>query len=354
MKTPTSLDYGKRLFLCLLPLVFLIASSATVSFPRLAAEHAHSCKGCHINPTGGGARSEFGNHAVALQELTLIETKKYLEPKYRKPRVSDAMLVGFDVRFLAFDQGLRLFRMQTDFYTTLSVFDRLHYHMRFSEVGIDENYGIFWFGDEKHYIRAGRFYPSFGLRNDDHTSYNRVGVGMAPRLFLDGVSVGVDVADINAAVEAFNPNEQTVVHAHVFRTTDAKLFSFLLGLSGRFSEELVVGSYGAFQPAKAVFGSVSLDRFTLSGEFDLVGEGNDALILYGALYARVIQGLWTVAEYNFYDPERRSETGADEFYRLSVELYPIPFVLVRPSYTIFTEGTLDGTNDFFVQFHVGY
>ena len=329
----------------------LLAASAT-TYPRLATEHSLACKTCHLNPNGGGMRTEFGNHSVALNELTLTSARDLILPHVNSPRVAKSLLVGFDSRYLVFDDG-RVFRMQTDAFLAFNPFRNFYYHFRFWESGITENYALMYFSGEKYYAKLGRFYPAFGLRNVDHTAFNRVRTGHGPNFYLDGFSLGAEVEGVNLVGEAFNPDGLGVYGLHAFFPAYIAPFGLLAGASWRHSEE-INGSNGDYPHARAVFGGVSYDRFTALGELDIVGKSNDTLITYSSLTGRVIYGLWLVGEYNFFDGDRDLKSGVEEFVRFSAEFYPMPFALIRPSYTYYLRGPLENEDDFFVQLHVGY
>ena len=332
--------------------LFLIIAATLQSLPRLAAEQSLACKTCHINPNGGGARTEFGNHAVAFHELTLQKTKKYFEKKFRSPRISESILVGFDSRYRV-QEGGRVFRLQTDAYLTFEPYQDLMYHLRFWENGSSEQYMQLYLDHQKYYLKIGRFYPAYGLRMADFDTFVRSQLGFAYSAYIDGVSVGAEIGGSNIAVEFFNPGQRFVGAFHIFRTGYYKSLSFLAGFSARISEQQN-GSNGAFPHTKGIFGGLSYDRFTLLGELDLAGKANDSLLFYAGLTTRIEYGLYLIAEYNFFDDDRDLKSGVNEFLRFSLEFYPIPFVQFRPSYTYYTNRALDGENNFFLQFHVGY
>jgi hypothetical protein len=118
--------------------------------------------------------------------------------------------------------------------------------------------------------------------------------------------------------------------------------------------ERINGKTGDFPHIRALFGGLSWNRFTLMGEADLVGFSSDTLITFANLTTRLTYGLYLVGEYNFFDGDRHVLGDVDEFVRLSCEVFPLPFVEVRPSYTYYTRGALEETDDFFVQVHLGY
>lgn len=338
----------------LIPVLFLLllATASIYSLPRLSAEHATACKTCHINPNGGGARNEFGNHSVAFHELCLPQTKKLVEKRFNKPRLSESVLIGFDSRYLMLEGG-RIFRMQTDAFVTFEPFDEFYYHVRFWENGVNENYSLLYFDKQKYYVKIGRFAPAYGLRPADHKAHIRERIGLGSNSYLEGLSLGAEVKERNVVVEIFNPGGRLVGGLHIFRAGYLSPFSYLTGLSVRISEE-IKGSTGAFPHTRGIFGGLSFDRFTLLGELDLAGQGNDSLLSYAELTTRLEYGLYLIAEYNFFDPDKHIASGVEEFVRVSLELYPIPYVQLRPSYTYHTKGILQDEDDFFLIFHVGY
>lgn len=327
-------------------------SVSLYSLPRLAVEHSVACKSCHINPNGGGARTEFGNHSVALNELCIPQTKKLVENRFKKPRVLEDILVGFDSRYLI-SEATQVFRMQTDAFVTFEPIKDFYYHMRFWEKGINENYVLLYFDQQKYYVKAGRFAPAYGLRMDDHKTYVREILGLGSNLYQDGLSLGAEIRGTNFVGELFNPGGQLIGGVHIFRPGYIRSLSYLAGISVRLVED-ERDTIGTFANTKGVFGGVSYDRFTLLGECDIVGKGNDSILVYAGFNTRIEYGLYFIAEYNFFDPDKHLKTGTDEFVRLSIELYPLPFVQLRPSYTFYTKGILDGEHDLFMIFHVGY
>lgn len=326
--------------------------STVNSLPRLAVEHATACKSCHISPGGGGMRTEFGNHAVAFSERTLPQTQKHLAGKYRSPRVSESLTIGFDARYLILDDW-RIFRMQTDFFVNFEPMENFNYQIRFWENGVIENYALVFIGDQKFWLKAGRFAPTFGLKNADHKSFNRERVGYGSNVYLDGLSLGADLNGLVLSAELFNPNDRATGNLNLIKTGYLAPVSYMYGGSIRFSEE-VDGKTGPFRPAKSLFAGLAYDRFSLLGELDLVGENSDTLIFYSSLTGRIEYGLHLLAEYNFFDGNRDLADEVEAYFRFSVEFFPIPFVQLRPSYTRYTRGPLVGENNFFFQLYMGY
>ncbi|MBK7141631.1 MAG: hypothetical protein IPH75_06085 [bacterium] len=343
----------KRPFAIPLSILILLTAASLWSYPRLTVEHAEPCKNCHFSPAGGGARTEYGNFTTAFNELTLPSTKKHLAAQYRKPRVGELLVLGFDMRYLALEDG-RIFRMQTDGFVTVEPIKGMFYHLRFGASGVTENYALATFADNKYSAKFGTFLPSFGLHVDDHNAFIRSQTGNGPETYLDGVSLSAEYAEVNLIAEAFNPNEQKLFNFNIYRPGTIGPFSYLMGGSYRLTDEIGPDSFGLYPHAKSAYGGIAYDRFTAMGEIDVVGKGNDQVVVYGSLITRLEYGLYLIGEYNFFDGNRRLETGVDEFLRFSVDFYPVPFVQIRPSYTNYTRGLRDGEDEVFVQFHVGY
>jgi hypothetical protein len=333
-------------------LLLILGISTAIALPRLSAEHGEACKNCHINPAGGGARSEYGNYTTALNELTLPWTKKLVAAHYKKPRVGDNLIVGFDSRHLLLRDG-SLFRMQTDAYLTLEIAKGLYYHTRFSDIGTRENYALLQLADLRYSVKVGRFAPAYGLHMDDHTALVRAQTGLLPNQYLDGVSVGAQVGGADLTLELMDRSGQGVYGAQVTRAGELAGFGYLAGASVRLSEK-VAGSYQGMPHAKGMFGELSYDRLTLAGEYDLIGSDNRSYATYGALTGRIVWGLYAVAEYNFFDPDRHAQNGVSEWVRYSIELYPLPFVQIRPSFTDYTRGDGNKRDEYFIQIHFGY
>ncbi|MCH8157560.1 MAG: hypothetical protein IID18_07405 [Nitrospinae bacterium] len=299
-------------------------------------------------------RNEFGNHTMAFQELVLPQTKKYFKDNYLLPRLGEGATYGFDVRYIVSDD-FNVRRFQTDLFLALQPLKPLTYQVRLSGGGITEQYAMLKLSRDRFFIKAGTFHPTFGLHNSDYDSFNMVRTGNFASTFLDGVAFGADLQSFSIVFEAFNPDRRGVYGLHLYRTSRMGPFGLMGGASLRFSEYYTYrGGNGSFPHAKAIFGGINYDRFTFEGELDLAGRGNDTLIVYANFTTRIEYGFYFIAEYNFFDGNRDFSDGVDEFLRFSIELFPIPYVEFRPSFTRYTRGFRSGENDFFVQFHLGY
>ncbi|MBI2893368.1 MAG: hypothetical protein HYY06_07430 [Deltaproteobacteria bacterium] len=196
-------------------LLFLLSSSegAALALPRFAARNAGECIQCHVNPTGGGMRNEYGRNVfeqAILPWSTSADPGSWMAPRslsgdpaaddgVRAPfggEVTDWLAVGGDLRaayiYIRPDRGLEpgadpevtssFFLMQADLYhaATLNPWVSL-----VLDVGIYsgfEAWGLLRFfrepGDLDLMLKVGHFMPAFGIREVEHQLFTREGIGL--------------------------------------------------------------------------------------------------------------------------------------------------------------------------------
>jgi hypothetical protein len=332
-----------------------LTSLSLFSLPRLAAEHGAPCVTCHVSPNGGGMRNEFG-HATAYNELCLQQTKKYLESFKSSSRLTDNVTYGLDYRLL-YDKDVNFLRMQTDFYLSLELLKHTTFNFTLAPSNMKESYLLLKLKDNTYWLKVGRFYPAFGLRDPDHQAFVRTAPKLGSELTLDGISVGGNFFNgSNITVEFYQLDKQKIATFHSFRAGNLGPLGFLTGISWRQSQDMGDDNpYRGFPIAKSFFGGVSYNRFTALGEVQAVGKGNEERAFYAQVEGRVIDGIYLLTEYNFHDPDWAHKTGSEQFYRFSCEFFPVPFVEIRPSATLEKPlGQSKFTSRYFVQLHVNY
>ena len=85
------------------------------ALPRYSIESASSCLSCHVNPSGGGMRNEYGSNVYSIDELPLKRLIKNADNMW-DGYISDNLQIGGDFSINLFDDGLdsRIFPMQSD------------------------------------------------------------------------------------------------------------------------------------------------------------------------------------------------------------------------------------------------
>ncbi|MBD3258279.1 hypothetical protein GF377_07585 [candidate division GN15 bacterium] len=342
----------RRITLYLVTFSLLVVVAGLQAIPRYSVERAQACRECHVDMSGAGMRTVYGNEEFAAKDLALPGSAALLDGENHSPKISEALQVGFDVRYTANDEGT-VTREQTDLYVAIRPLSLLLYKVTLGQDGITENYAQLKYDGTRHFLKVGRFAPSFGLRLADTTAFVRQRTRSTGREYLNGAAAGTGWRGFGLTLEAFNVDDQDVFDVNA--QWQGRLFGKggFVGVSYRNSSQ-VGGSYAPYRHARAFYGGLNAGPFTFLGEIDLVGKSPDTLITYLSLSARPVSGLYISAEYDFFDGDRDLQSGVEEAFRARVDFFPIPFVQVRPAYTYYTEGPLKDEDELTVQLHVGY
>lgn len=150
------------------------------------------CSTCHFSPIGGGLINDYGRDEAATT-ISGSGDGRFLHGAVELP---SWFALGGDVRVAALGKRVRggteaaVFPMQADLYArmatgswsanaTIGVLEAIREPAPLSErIGSREHYVLYEAESKAWYARAGRFYPSFGLRVPDHTAYVRRYTGL--------------------------------------------------------------------------------------------------------------------------------------------------------------------------------
>jgi hypothetical protein len=192
--------------------------------PYLAVRSGQKCGVCHVNPTGGGKRTEFGNtySQTELAEGRLDPaTGKAVPPDRSEPAVwtgklNDYLAIGSDLRAslrgtltpnnpstIAFDQT----RAQV-YLEVKPIVDRLTIYLdeRVAPGAATnrETYAMLWTAGRTAYVKAGRMFIPFGLRIEDDTAFIRQVTGVNFNSSDDGVEGGLELGPWSVNVSVTN------------------------------------------------------------------------------------------------------------------------------------------------------
>ena len=203
----------------LLPTLLTLAAFASqqaLAEPYFAVREGLKCGICHVNPTGGGMRTTFGQ----VWGQTAL-------PAHRIDTGDATPWTGEINRFLAIGGNLRADanvtripneKTQSDFeieemrvYLDARVIpDRLSIYVdQRLAPGASTNaeaYGRLWFGGQRYYIKAGQMFLPYGLRLQDDSAFVRQvpGINFATpdhgvELGFEGAAWGAELAVSNGA-----------------------------------------------------------------------------------------------------------------------------------------------------------
>jgi hypothetical protein len=366
------------------------------SLPRFALLTGTQCQNCHVDPTGGRMRN-FTGFTYGKDELPIRATR---DSDFEvSPKINENISVGADIRtqFLydRFTKTSGFQAMTATLYGALTVGKKVAFYYKQDIINGTyvqtangrfagtEAFGLLRILPNKSYVKAGLFYPAYGLRLDDHTSYIRggdlgflaghpsnVGLPFLPNYKDIGVEVGayIDKALLTAAILNGTGNTQAI---DIGRTT-AKAYAARLEYIDRFDEAgvMVGGSYYNYMglTLTGVFAGLGYDIFTISGEIDWAKDlptyiGLRSLAAYAEVDVKIIDGLSAIGKVDYFDGDRNSDniallpggrpprTNSFTRYTVGVEFFPYSFVEVRPQFRINTETPKIENNEFLVQSH---
>lgn len=258
----------------LLVLFALGPPRAASALPRFAARNQMECIQCHINPTGGGMRNDYGANVFEKTWLPLAWTAdSWIDPDPPEEgaaagdgdegdgwlsfsgRIFDWLSIGGDFRtayiWVRPDHGVTadadpevtssFFLMQADLYHAA----RLGPHVTFVlDVGVYsgfEAWGLFrpFLGIEGFdlYLKAGRFLPPFGIREVEHQLFTREGVGLSGVDRDTGVEATAYVGPLTLSLALTNGTFGDTA----FDTAGSERRTFEKAITARASGRLIVG-----------------------------------------------------------------------------------------------------------------
>jgi hypothetical protein len=313
-----------RIVVMSLALIAVAGARDAAAEPKYLSKQYTRCTTCHVSPTGGGLLSAYGR-SLSHRELS---TTGAAAPAAGEPEpqpgeeaflwnaLRDALgpvQLGVNLRpshlrydFAGFNSDRNLL-MTADVQAAVRVNDWVF----FGQVGRELDEGEFtldsseyWGGrqpEEGTGFRAGRFLPAYGVRFADHTSYNRVYLGLAQYDQILGAEVsyarGRYLTQVAAGARAeplFNDDGREAFMATGRVQADLGSRATLVG-SGLFrAESDIEPTSGAAGIALGYAPAPRLATWTqLDGLFS-DGQTSTAYVLTNETSFEVYRGIWAV------------------------------------------------------------
>lgn len=335
--------------------------------PFLAVQQGYKCVMCHVNPAGGGMRTEFGN--VFSQNVFPA----------RRLDVGDNSWTGAVNRFVRLGGNLRGSWIATDvpnqpeanefavtegriYLLVEPIPDRLAVYVDErlapgSAVNM-ETYARYQPADGRWYVQAGRMYLPFGLRIEDDSAFIRRVPGINMTTPDDGVQVGWESARWSTQLAVSNgsgggPEVDSGKQATAQATYVDTRFRVGIGVS-------VNSADAGDRRAYAVFGGIRTGPIAWLGELDQVEDEGFAdgtrRMATGLLEANwlVSQGHNVKLTAEWYDPDRNVDEDDQARWSLIYEFAPLQFAQLRVGGR-FNEGIpqndLQNLTTYFIELH---
>ena len=361
-------------------IVFLIMLiNSLMALPRFSVEEGSSCLSCHVNPTGGGMRNDYGSSVYNLDELTLRKWISNGDENW-DGFVTDHIQIGGEFRIQSFDGNVSraTFPMQAEIYTKVDINKNADFYLEAS-LGGQRNYEYFVLFDNlpnKSWIKIGQTSPNYGLMIDDHTSFIKSGnknqlvsnnrdldIGFR-KLFDPMVSKPLIVEAGTRLLDHFYFTaslSQPLVNSN-HEDEDLLNFTGSINYIKSFGKQSImfgssileennislIGIYGGFNTSPLVF------TFEADWADNLLEENKNSFASYSQLVIKPIQGLHLIAKYDYFDHDYDFSTGSITRYSYGLELYPLNMLEVKIQLRNYDSSNLNFSNEYLLQIHTWF
>ena len=341
----------KRVATGILALVFYVASGVQAE-PYLAIQEGYKCSKCHVNMTGGGKRTDFGNiYAQTRLANKFIDWRQMLlasadgeddENPYKEDsassfftgRLNDYIAIGGDFRFryerseIPTNPSQDVFKQRKQ--SLYLEIDLVPEHIIFYQTltgGGDarEIFGLFrW---KSFYLKGGEFFLPYGLRLLDDSAVTRAVTGFTYGITDAGVELGYEPGNWAMHLAATNGTGASLENNRTKRLTGSLAYvrkRFRLG-----------GSYSANKDAQGVetiiygiHGGTQIGRVGILAAADIIDDSIDQqFVSIVELNLLMSRGNNLKFSYEYHDPSELIAQNVRERYSLVWE--PFLFQLAQ-------------------------
>jgi hypothetical protein len=310
--------------------------------PYLAIQQGLKCGQCHVNPTGGGLRTAFGDvFAQTLMPAQHLDTGGDIWTG----EVTKFLRVGGDLRFDAMatqvphTKTINQFQLEsTRIYAEANVIpERLLVYVdeQVAPGGAlnREAYGVYWAKSHNWYVKAGQMYLPFGFRLEDQSAFIQTATGINMTTPDQGAEFGWERGHWDAQVAVSNgtagagTNDNGKQYSGQLIWVDSR---WRIGGAGNFNKK-TAGN----KSAGALFAGLRTGPIEWLAQGELI---EDKSFANGGrrTAAALVEADWSIAPGNnlkvtseFLDPDRNIANNAQTRWSVVYELTPIQFVQIR-------------------------
>lgn len=324
-----------------LAIVALLRMTPAAAEPYLAVEEGYKCNVCHINPTGGGLRNDFGlTYAKVLLPAETLDNS--LDSWNGK--ITDRLRVGGDLRTdwsrdtapnTASQQAFSLEQFRV--YADLTIIpNRLGIYVdeQIAPNGSQNEEAYLRYGNttDGFYIKGGQFYLPFGWRLQDQTAFVREDTGINMTTPDKGIELGYEHSAWSAQFDLTNGASNATTGSG-YQVTSQVVYTkpiWRVGIAGSSTQ-----SNAGDRRMGGLFAGLKTGPIAWLAEGDIIHDDS----LERTIAAGLLEGDWRIlkghnlkltAEYS--DPDRAVRNNQQTRYSLVYEYTPLPFLQLRAGY----------------------
>ncbi len=315
--------------------------------PYLAIQQGLKCMQCHVNPTGGGERTVYGE---IFSQNVLPATHLDTGTEAWTGQLNSFISMGGNLRADATwnqvrnQHSLSAFDLdQARLYVSAAVIpDKLIFYVdELLGPGTSTNreaWGQLWFNDKTWYVKAGQIYLPFGFRLQDQSAFTRQVTGISMNTPDQGVEIGLEhgawdaqLAITNGTVGGTTGNngkEFTAQLAHVSTR-------WRVGLGGNINSSSGIGQVRA----GTIFVGLHTGPVVWLAELDQVSSPINLSGSRITQAASLLEADWLIRSGHnlkltaeFLDPDHKQSNNARQRLSLIYEFTPIQFFQLRLGY----------------------
>jgi hypothetical protein len=191
-------------------LVILPPYSTVVAEPYFAVMNGAKCNACHVNPTGGGKRTQAGAVWAQSGLSESLSGDIWSGDLNEKVSVGADLRINMDLSTTPDEDDTNEFKMEEAllYFEFKLLDDRLIFYIdeQLAPSGASnrEAYPLFWILDKSVYFKAGRFFLPYGLRIEDDTAFIRTVPGINYFTPDTGIETGLEMGSWSASFAITN------------------------------------------------------------------------------------------------------------------------------------------------------
>jgi hypothetical protein len=333
--------YARSGLRCLFALL-CIAANGVHAEPYLAVQLGLKCAQCHVNPTGGGLRTTFGD-IFAQTALPAEHLDTGLDNW--TGQVGNYLRVGGDLRFdgsvtqVPHASSVNQFALeQTRVYLEAEVIPNRLLAYVDEQVAPGgalnrEAYVMYWSATHDWYIKAGQMYLPFGLRLQDQTAFLLITSGINMTAPDEGVEFGWERGHWDAQAAVSNGTAGGAVTSNGKQLSTQVMYvesRWRVGIAANSNDQSAGAKY-----AYGIFGGLKTGPIAWLAQAEITDDQSIANG-QGKQLASLLEANWLIARGNnlklteeFLNPNREASNGNETRWSLVYEFTPIQFVQLR-------------------------